>query len=138
MQSDNRYAEVNSLIKSFRSRKINENVIEKTIFILTEMSESHRQEVKSRMTILLTHLIKYDCQRQKRSPSWKNTIRIQRYELDNISKSLKNYLKISWQGWYSKALKRAISEMKDNSFFPPEKECPWTLDQILDIDFWPE
>lgn len=138
MQPDDRYAEVKNLIKAFRSRNINENVVEETISILTEMSESHRREVRSRMTILLMHLIKYSCQKQKQSKNWKNTIRHQRYELLGISNSLKKYLTSCWKNLYPNAVEYAISEMSENPYENPKKECPWTLDQILDIKFWPE
>src|SRR5258708_889931 len=48
---------------------------------LTDMAARDRREVRSRLVLLLSHLLKWDYQPEKRSGSWRATILNQRQEL---------------------------------------------------------
>src|SRR5438132_295782 len=53
---------------------------------LLDMARRDRREVKSRLTTLLAHLLKWTHQAEKRSKSWIRTIVVQRQELaDDLS-----------------------------------------------------
>ena len=48
------------------------------------MGKSERRELKSRLKVLLKHLLKWEYQPQKRSKSWINTIQSQREDLEEV------------------------------------------------------
>src|SRR5947208_15986102 len=48
---------------------------------LRDMARRDRREVHSRLSVLLTHLLKWEYQADHRSNSWQGTIRLQRKEL---------------------------------------------------------
>src|SRR5438132_5971151 len=48
---------------------------------LTDMANRDRREVFSRLVVLLAHLVKWEHQADRRSGSWRGTIREQRREL---------------------------------------------------------
>ena len=52
---------------------------------LSEMARRDRREVKSRLTVLLAHLLKWRYQPDHRSGSWRGTIVTQRQELANLA-----------------------------------------------------
>lgn len=122
------------------SRRINASVAQVAAELLTEMSNSDRREVRSRMIVLLQHLIKWSCQPHQRSPSWTSTIITQRRELSLIleeSPSLVPYLEKVWTGCWPMARRDAIEEMKVNPYTKPPSSCPWTLKGILNPKWLP-
>lgn len=105
------------------------------------MGVSQRHELKSRLTILFMHLIKWAWQPDRRGNSWRKTIRIQRREIQDLldqSGSLKPYLMgISDNTWSD-----ACEDAEDETGLPlptfPVK-CPWDMEsQILAKDWLPE
>src|SRR5439155_19435443 len=60
---------------------------------LTDMAIREKREVKSRLTVLLVHLLKWTHQKRKRTASWRNTIIEQSEELADIfeSRTLRNH-----------------------------------------------
>ena len=51
---------------------------------LEEMTRSDRRELRSRLTVLLLHLLKWRHQPSRRTPSWTRTIRTQRREIASL------------------------------------------------------
>jgi hypothetical protein len=100
--------------------------------ILEAMARSERREVKSRLTTLMAHLLKWQFQHQNRTGGWEATILNQRQELGDIldSKTLKNHASDILAQAYANAIKRAS---KETGFAPSEfpKECPYSLDFLL-------
>ena len=99
---------------------------------LLEMAQRDRREVKSRLTVLLTHLLKFDYQPEGRSRSWQVTILHQRQELHDLleSATLKNYFLIVIESAYANAVKRAVLETGlAETVFPAT--CPYSAAQIL-------
>ena len=102
---------------------------------LSDMAKRDKREVRSRLRVLLAHLLKWDFQPRKRSGSWSSTIRTQRADLIDLlsSKTLKNHAQKILNETYETAVKNAI----DETGLPEEKfpaECPYTLDEILTTD----
>src|SRR5947208_1378077 len=52
---------------------------------LTDMARRDRREVKSRLVALLSHLLKWQFQPEKRSRSWRTTVLNQRQELADLA-----------------------------------------------------
>ena len=107
---------------------------------IEDMGSSQRLELESRLRVLLTHLLKWGWQRDQRSNSWKATAANQRAELRALfrqSPSLKSQVPKVIAESYRDALRQASLETD----LPGEKfpqRCPFTPEQILDDDFFPE
>ncbi|WP_414530649.1 DUF29 domain-containing protein [Nodularia chucula] len=107
---------------------------------IESLGRSERRELKSRLEVLLQHLLKWQYQSTLRSGSWQNTINEQRYRIADLlqdSPSLKSYPQEVLPESYSRGRKAAINETQlPQSKFPVE--CPYTIAQILDTEFLPE
>jgi len=121
--------QMSQLIRERRFDKIDaQNLSE----YLQDMAKRDRREVASHLTVLLVHLLKWECQPRKRSRSWQVTLLAQRQDMQDIldSKTLRNHALEILARCYAKAVKRAAAETGlAESKFP--SECPWTLDEIL-------
>jgi len=106
---------------------------------LESMGKSQRHELISRLTVLLTHLLKWQFQPRRRSASWRATIRGQRDDLaDHLleNPSLKAVLSDATAVAYRKAKIAAEGETRlSEATFPAT--CPWSWDQVIDEGFWP-
>ena len=104
------------------------------------MGTSQRRELESRLTVLLTHLLKWGWQHAKRSRSWKATAANQRAELRRLfrqSPSLKNQVAEAIAESYEDARRQAsLQTGLAAEIFSPR--CPFTGEQILNDDFFPE
>ena len=104
------------------------------------LGKRDRRELRSRLQTLLMHLLKWCYQPSERSGSWRGTIRTARREIAAVladSPSL-------WQqvpGMLTPGYVDARLDASDETGLPlatfPET-CPWTPEQALDADFWPE
>lgn len=106
---------------------------------LTDMARRDRREVKSRLTTLLVHILKWVHQPEHRSRSWHGTIIEQRQELSDLASSgiLRNHAEAVLTDAYAKAVERASVETGlAAASFP--SECPYTLEQLLSPDFLAE
>jgi len=107
---------------------------------IEDVGRSQQRELASRITVLLTHLLKWAYQPERRSKSWTRTISVQRKDVAYVlaeAPSLRTkfndtaWLDIVW----SKAIVAAIDETGlDLSI----DDCPWTIEQVLDANFFPE
>ena len=107
--------------------------------IVLSMSRNEQNKVKGKARILIAHLLKFKYQSSHRSGSWTSTILNQRDDLADLledSATLQNVLRINLVQIYRKARNLATLETGLNSTFP--LDCEWTLDQILDTNFWPD
>jgi hypothetical protein len=104
------------------------------------MGKSNRRELRSRLIVLLMHLLKFRFQADRISPSWRITIRRQRDEINALladSPSLRPMVAEMLARLYEKARQDAIDETGlPDAIFPPE--CPFTPEQILSEGFLPE
>ncbi len=108
---------------------------------IEDVGKSEQRELENRMAVLLAHLLKWQHQPERQGNSWRNTIKDQR---DRIARrlrktpSLKSDLDDSewWRGVWADALDITVKET--GLFYDAFPEtCPWTLEQIMDVDFWP-
>jgi len=99
---------------------------------LSDMAKRDKREVLSRLTTLLTHLLKWDHQPDHRTNSWRGAILEQRRELreDVESGSLRRHAEEVFAKAYVNAVEQAAAETGlAESAFPPGP--PATLDEIL-------
>ena len=114
---------------------------------LEDMGRSERNELESRLTILLAHLLKWHFQyaelaerwKEFKGDSWRSTIIEQR---DRIAKRLQKSpgLRPEIESLVAEAYADAVGLARKESGLSSERfprECPYTLDQILDDNFFP-
>ena len=116
-----------------RAQRFAELDIEHLADEIEDVGRSEKRELASRLAVLLAHLLKWSPQPEKRSSSWRATIRLQRRRIALAIKatpSLKAVMRDrDWQEdvWLD-ALVQAQKEtglaMED---FP--ETCPWTIEQ---------
>jgi hypothetical protein len=106
---------------------------------IEDMGKRDHREVRSRLIVLILHLLKWQLQPEKRTTSWRATIAEQRTELGLVigdSPSLRRIPRDNVAALYKTAVKRATEETGISAkSFPAE--CPFNADQILG-DFLPE
>ena len=104
-------------------------------------ARDHR-ELRRRLQRLVTHLLKWQYQPSRRQTghSWLSTIRTQRDEIAALleqSPSLRRTVPEALRMRYRRAREDASSQTHLPLAIFPET-CPWTPEQVLDDDFWPE
>ncbi len=112
-----------------------ENVIEE----IESLGKSARRELKSRLEVLLMHMLKWQYQPSMRTGSWIGTINEQRDRIEDLleeSPSLKSLVSEYLPDSYRRARRNAIAEtgLQAHSF---PVECPYTIAQVLDAEFLP-
>ena len=107
---------------------------------IDDMGKSQKQAVRSNLIVVLMHLLKYKYQPDRRSGSWKYTIREHRRRLIEAfedSPSLRIFFAEVFDKCYQNARKEAADETALSlGTFP--SESPFTPEQTLDEDFLPE
>lgn len=136
------YAWVNHqalLLKQHNFKEVDfSNLIEE----LEALGRSEQRELRSRMLVLIMHLLKWFYQNENAGNSWKSTIREQRRKIARLLKdspSLKKYC--NDDDWLSDIWQEAIDDASfetslDKAIF---SSTPiWSVEQILDENFYPE
>jgi hypothetical protein len=122
-----------------RQGRLSEIDVEHIAEELESMGKSERRELMSRLAVLMSHLLKWLFQPELRSNSWKYTIEEQRRGVTDLledSPSLRHELEDRLAKAYTNALLQAARETgMDKACF--SEQCPFSLGQILDEDFWP-
>lgn len=112
-----------------------ENLIEE----IESMGRSEKNALRSNVRVLIVHLLKYKFQPQNRSNSGLYTIYEHRQRLQEAfldSPSLKSYYIEVFDNCYEHGRKEASIETGlPLSVFP--KESPFSVDEILDSEFFP-
>jgi len=113
-----------------------ENIAEE----IESMGRSEKRELVGRLVVLLTHLLKWRYQPERRGKSWRLSIVEQRIMLENHMKdnpSLKSQMENTIREAYRLAVLTAERETTlSNDTFPAL--CPYSFEQMIDDDFWPE
>ncbi|MFZ1028219.1 MAG: DUF29 domain-containing protein [Limnoraphis robusta] len=120
--------------QQLKENQFNEVDIPNLIEEVESMGRSEKRELKSRLIILLMHLLKWHYQPEKRSESWRSTITEQRICIEELledSPSLKPLLSEVFEDCYQKARFKASDETKIKLIFFP-KESPFTLEETLE------
>jgi hypothetical protein len=105
-----------------------------------ELRKTERRAVRSQLRLILSHLLKWVYQSDKRTESWRSTITSGRVLVEedleeNASLALEVDALAAW------SYPRARQDVAKDTGLPlatfPEV-CPWPVAQVLDADFWPE
>ncbi|MBF0317935.1 MAG: DUF29 domain-containing protein, partial [Nitrospirae bacterium] len=107
---------------------------------LESMGRNNKRELASRLMVLIMHLLKWQYQPKRRGESWSTTIRNQRTDIELLledSPSLKHNIETATTKGFIIAKRGFEVETGINAKELPET-CPYTLEQLMDHDFWPE
>ena len=105
-----------------------------------ELRKTERREVRSQLRLILSHLLKWVAQPDKRTDSWRSTIANGRVlvqedleDIPSLARELPELL--TWA--YPRARRDAAKDtgLPLTAFPDP---CPWPPEQVLREDFWPE
>ena len=123
--------------QQLKEHKLHEIDIPNLIEEIESMGRSEKRELKSRLIILLMHLLKWQYQPEKRSESWRSTITEQRICIEVLledSPSLKPLVAEIFNDCYQKARLKASEETKIKlNFFP--QESPFTEEETITNSF---
>ena len=123
-----------------RDKKMNEVDFDGIVEELEEMVGNNENQLINRLSLILTHLLKWQFQPTMRSHSWVYTLEEQRKRIKILLKqnpSLKSRLNDNLFDAYDIAISKAAGETSlDKKVFPIE--CPYTFDQIMNNEFYPE
>ena len=103
------------------------------------MAIRDRREVKSRLVVLLTHLLKWQHQKDLRSRSWRTTVLHQRNELADLASRgvLRAHAESVLAESYEQAVELTVSETDlPRTTFPAS--CADTVEQLFAIDLMHE
>jgi hypothetical protein len=140
LYDDDFYAWANEQAELLRAGKLAQADIEHIAYEIESMGKTEKRELVSRLRVLMLHLLKWRFQPMKRTRSWEASIRVQRMDLIEHLKdnpSLKPIVSEVLEKTFKGAVLEAVVETgQPESAFPPE--CPWTFEQMMAEDFWPE
>lgn len=123
-----------------RARQWNALDLEHIAEEIEDVGKHEKNELASRLAVLICHLLKWTVQPERRGASWRATIKVQRERVARRlqrTPSLKHCLNDAdrLQDAWDDALVQAYAEtgVADLPRFPLR-----TIDAILDAGFWPE
>jgi hypothetical protein len=120
--------------------KFNEADIENIIEEIESMGRSEKSQLMNRFSVLIAHLLKWQFQPDFRGRSWHGTIKEQRKRAKMLLKenpSLKSKLSDTFADAYELAIDQIEKETPIDLKILP-LECPYTIEQALDDNFFPE
>lgn len=107
---------------------------------IESLGRSDRRSLQSDLKVVLLHLIKWRYKPQKRKPGWRSSINEHRDRIERIiqdSPSLARVPAESLAVEYRKARLQALQDTKLPGGRIPDT-CPFSIEQVLDTDFWPK
>ncbi|MBE9237840.1 DUF29 domain-containing protein [Anabaena aphanizomenioides LEGE 00250] len=135
------FAWVEQTAEILRSQQWDELDLENLIEEVVDLGKSQQRALQSALRLVLSHLLKWKYQPESRSKNWQVTITRERLNLDELlaeSPSLRRFL--TDDEWINATYQRARKEAMVETGLSEEKfaiACPFALNQILDLDFYP-
>lgn len=129
-----------SNVNLLKQGKYQEADMEHIIEELEEMGISNENQLINRFSILIAHLLKWQFQPDFRGRSWSGTIKEQRNKIQRLLRknpSLKSKIAEAVEEGFSDS--RNVIEKEtpiDLKLLP--KECPYTFEQIINDEFYPQ
>ncbi|WP_422445228.1 DUF29 domain-containing protein [Endozoicomonas sp. ALB091] len=113
-----------------------DNILEE----IESIGRSEYRQLSHRLDILLMHLLKWAYQPDHRSSSWQGSIEEQRFRIRKLMKEnpgLKPKINNAMVDAYPAARISAFKETGISKEHFPDA-CPWTYEQIMNEQFWPD
>lgn len=134
------YLWLKTTINKLQNQQFKEIDVNHLIEELEALGRTEKKALRSYLRLIVMHLLKWQYQPNKRSKSWKITIRNNRFEVEESledNPSLRTQLSEFLEQCYPRARVEASDETGLSiAIFPVS--CPFTLEQILDNSFLPD
>ncbi len=107
---------------------------------LEDMGKRERRAVENHIRNVVLHLLKWRYQSDKRGPSWRKSIRNGRIEIQELLKDSPSLTRQTAQMLTNK-YPAARADAGDETGLGKEtfpEQCPFTVEQILDAEYWGE
>lgn len=108
---------------------------------IEDMGNRHHDKLMSRMQVLIMHLLKWQFQPERQSISCQKTIKEQRRKIDDAFDDMPSLkADLNKPEWVQKAWLRSVRAAADETDLPKNTfptQPIWTMEQILDDDFFP-
>ena len=134
------YGWISSSIGLLKQKRFGEMDIDHLIEELEDMGNNKKHALVSRLAQLIFHLLKWQHQPDFRGRSWDASIQEQRKKIKKLlfeNPSLKSELNMFLVDAYEDSVLLIKKETPiDLKLFP--KECPYTLEHIMNGDFYPD
>jgi Domain of unknown function DUF29 len=120
-----------------RTRSANELDWDNLAEEIGALARSDRREIRNRLVVLCAHLLKWEFQPAQRSNSWRSSVREARRQIAGLieeSPTLAGYPADKLADAYGYGREDAEAE---TGLLDLPVDCPWTINQVLDRDFWP-
>ncbi|NET59674.1 MAG: DUF29 domain-containing protein [Symploca sp. SIO2E6] len=134
------YAWLNKNVALLRDGRLAEIDVEHIAEELESIGKRDLRQLRSRLQVLVMHLLKWQYQPEKPSKSWLATIQHQRDEIEALlmdSPSLRGQLEPGLEMIYPKAVRDASRETDlPEAGFP--LSCPFEIEEILAQGFLPD
>ena len=105
---------------------------------IADVGQRQRDQTESRLGVACEHLLKWQFQPDHRSGSWRGSILAVRNRIARLLQrmpSLQTYPAAVVADAFRDGRAKAAAETGLEDL--PES-CPWTIEQVLDRDFWPD
>ena len=134
------YAWANEQAALLRSGRLHEVDVANLAEEIESLGRSEKRELVNRLSVLLAHLLKWQVQPSFRGSSWRLTIeeqraRLQQHLADNPSLRAKlpeAVIQAYRLGWLAAQRETGLGQ----DVFP--REPPWSIEQVLDEQFYPQ
>lgn len=128
-----------SMAKLLKENNMQDSHVRTTLAdFLIELAKHNETEVKSRLCVLMTHMLKLKYQPGRATQSWIDTIYTQSR---NISFAIEDSPLIKHkltQEILNKIYQKSVTDAVRETHLPKDtfpKECPWLIKQMLDDDY---
>ncbi|PPB85190.1 uncharacterized protein DUF29 [Mycetohabitans endofungorum] len=125
-----------------RAGKLSSIDIEHIAEEIEDVGKSEQRELANRMAVLLSHLLKWEFQSERRGASWEATIHTQRNSIERrIRKTPSLKASLNDPDWCADAWDDAVeaaSKETGLSYTTFPETCPWSMEQVLDPTFFPD
>ncbi len=123
-----------------RQRKFDDLDLDNLVDEVQSVGSSEKREIRDRLRVLLAYLLKWKFQPGMRGSGWRTTIWEQRYCISEIirgSPSLRSYfLQVMRLAYVGATLAASQDTGMAIGIFPTE--CPFKVEDVLDLEFFPE
>jgi Domain of unknown function DUF29 len=123
---------------ALRRRAVNDLDYDNLAEEIESVGRSERREIRSRLKVLLIHLLKWRYQPEKRSDSWRASVSEARQRIEDVltdSPSLRSFPTEALASAYRLAIVDEAVRRLELLHLP--EACPWTIEEVLRGDFWP-
>lgn len=134
------YQWLETTIKRLHDRQLQAHDIDNLIEELKTLGRTEKKVLRSHLRLIVMHLLKWRYQSDKRSKSWQITIRNNRFDVEEFLQDSPS-LKPKLAELLAECYPRAVIEASDETGLPPAtfpSTCPFTIEQILDQEFFSE